>query len=104
MRQLQKLRSRLCCASAPNPVLEELDQHEDGDQVHEGRVELEADGGRADVVAGRHDALHGQGQAHGVVQLELLGHAVHVGPERVRVLLAQLLQLHALQPALQRIR
>ena len=48
--------------------LVELHEHKDGDDVHEGGVELEGDVGWADVVAGGHDALHHQGQAHRVVE------------------------------------
>ena len=48
-------------------ALEELDEHEDGDEVHEGGVKLEGEGGGADVVDGGHDAFHDQGGSQGVV-------------------------------------
>ena len=50
-----------------------------GHVLHEGRVELEGDVGGTDVVAGRHDPLHDQGQPHGVVELRLTGDAKPVG-------------------------
>ena len=59
--------------------LVELHEHESGDEVHEGGIELEGDVGGADVVAGGHDALHDQGKAHGVVQFRLDGNSKLVG-------------------------
>ena len=40
---------------------------EDGDEVHEGGVKLEAGGGGADVVGSRHQPLHHEGTSHRVV-------------------------------------
>ena len=48
------------------PTLEQVDRHEDGQQVHVGRVELEVHIGRAEVVAGRHESDHKEGEAHRV--------------------------------------
>ena len=55
--------------------LVEFHEHEDSNEIHEGRVELEGDLGGADVVAGGHDALHGQSQTHRVVQAVLSGNS-----------------------------
>ena len=58
------------------PGLVDLEQDEDGDRVHEGRVELEVGVVGADVVARAHDPLHDEGEAHGVVHAKVLGDAV----------------------------
>ena len=52
------------------PALEQVDGHEDGEQVHVGRVELEVHVRRAKVVARRHDADHGKGETHRVEERE----------------------------------
>ena len=51
----------------------ELHEHEDGDEIHEGGVELEGDVGGADVVAAGHDALHEQSQTQSIVEWILGG-------------------------------
>ena len=56
--------------------LVEFHEHEDSDEVHEGRVELEGDIGGADVVAARHDALHEEREAHGKVEAVLGGDTI----------------------------
>ena len=58
-------------------VLEELQAHEDSEGVHVGGVELEVDLGGAEVVAGRHDPDHDEGQGHGVVDGEAVDHPGH---------------------------
>ena len=55
--------------------LVDLEEDEDGDDIHEGGVELEVDFSRTDVVAGGEDALHGEGPSHGVEDTVLLGDA-----------------------------
>ena len=52
------------------PALEEVDRHEDGEQVHVGRVELEVHIVRAHMVAGRHDSDHEEGETHRVEEGE----------------------------------
>ena len=52
------------------PALEEVDRHEDGEQVHVGRVKLEVHVRRAEVVARRHDANHEKGETHRVEERE----------------------------------
>ena len=52
------------------PALEQIDGHEDGEQVHVGRVKLEVHVRRAKVVAGRHDTNHEQGETHRVEERE----------------------------------
>ena len=47
---------------------EEVEGHEDGEEVHVGRVELEVDAGGAEVVARGHYPDHEQGHAHRVEQ------------------------------------
>ena len=47
--------------------LVELDVDEDRNTVHKCGVVLEADRGGADVVGGGHEALHGHGGYHGIV-------------------------------------
>ena len=56
-------------------ALEQLYKHQDGDEVHVGGVELEGEGGGADVEDGGHDALHHQGQPHRVVEFWLAGNS-----------------------------
>ena len=46
------------------PALEKVDGHEDGEQVHVGRVELEVHIRRTQMVAGGHDSDHEQGETH----------------------------------------
>ena len=46
------------------PALEQIDGHEDGEQVHVRRVELEIHVCRAEVVAGRHHSDHEEGHPH----------------------------------------
>ena len=53
----------------------ELHEHQDGNEVHEGCIELEGDVGGADMVAAGHDALHEESQTHGIVQRILCGHS-----------------------------
>ena len=48
------------------PALEQVDGHEDGEQVHVRRVELEVHVCRAEVVAGRHHSDHEEGHPHRV--------------------------------------
>ena len=48
------------------PALEQVDGHEDGEQVHVRRVELEAHAGWAEVVAGGHHPDHEEGHAQRV--------------------------------------
>ena len=55
--------------------LVESHEHQDGNDIHEGGVELEGDLGGADVIAGGHDALHDQSQAHRIVQAVLPGNS-----------------------------
>ena len=50
------------------PALEQVDGHEDGEQVHVRRVELEVHVCRAEVVAGRHHSDHEEGHPHRVEQ------------------------------------
>ena len=57
-------------------AFEQAEVHEDGKEVHVGRVELEVDAGGADVVAGGHDPDHGQGQAHRVEQAIVKSHSL----------------------------
>ena len=52
------------------PTLEQIDGHEDGKQVHVGRVKLEVHVRRAHVVAGGHDPNHEEGQTHRVEERE----------------------------------
>ena len=52
------------------PALEEVDGHEDGEQVHVGRVKLEVHIRWADMVAGRHDSDHEEGETHRVEEGE----------------------------------
>ena len=52
------------------PALEEVDRHEDGEQVHVGRVKLEVDIRWTEMVAGRHDSDHEEGEAHRVEEGE----------------------------------
>ena len=52
------------------PALEPVDADEDGKQVHVGRVELEVHIRWAEVVAGRHDSNHEEGQTHCVEETE----------------------------------
>ena len=52
------------------PALEQVDRHEDGEQVHVGRVKLEIHVGWAKVVAGRHDSNHEKGETHCVEEGE----------------------------------
>ena len=56
--------------------LVELHEHEDGNEVHEGGVELEGDVGGTDVIAGAHNPLHEEGQAQGEVEAVLGRHSV----------------------------
>ena len=51
--------------------LVEFHKHEDSNEVHEGRVELEGDVGGADVVGGGHHSLHEERQAQGEVETVL---------------------------------
>ena len=51
-------------------ALEQVDRHEYGEQIHVGRVELEVHIGRAEVVAGRHESDHKEGEAHRVEEGE----------------------------------
>ena len=51
-------------------ALEEVDGHEDGDQVHVGCVKLEVHIRRAHMVARRHDSDHEEGEAHRVEEGE----------------------------------
>ena len=53
---------------------EDAEVHEDGKEVHVGRVELEVDVGWTDVVAGGHDPDHDQGEAHRVEQVIVKGY------------------------------
>ena len=55
--------------------LVELHEHEDGNEVHEGGVELEGDVGGTDVIAGAHDPLHEEGQTEGEVETVLGGNS-----------------------------
>ena len=52
------------------PALEQVDRHEDGQQVHVGRVELEVHVGWAEVVARRHESDHEKGETHRVEEGE----------------------------------
>ena len=52
------------------PALEQVDRHEDGEQVHVGRVKLEVDIRWTEMVAGRHDSDHEEGEAHRVEEGE----------------------------------
>ena len=52
------------------PALEQVDGHEDGEQIHVGRVKLEVDIRRAEMVAGGHDSDHEEGEAHRVEEGE----------------------------------
>ena len=54
---------------------EEVEGHEDGEEVHVGRVELEVDAGGAEVVAGGHHPDHEQGHAHRVEQAVIQSHS-----------------------------
>ena len=65
------------------PGLVDLEQDEDGDGVHEGRVELEVGVVWADVVTCAHDPLHDEGEAHGVVHAKVLRDAVEAVKGRV---------------------
>ena len=56
-------------------AFEEAQQHEDGQEVHVGRVELEVDASGADVVAGRHEPDHNHVQAHCVEQAVVKSHS-----------------------------
>ena len=55
-------------------AFEQAEEHEDGKEVHVGRVELEVDAGWTDVVAGGHDPDHDQGEAHRVEQAIVKGY------------------------------
>ena len=55
------------------PVLIKLGVDQDGNEIHVGGVKLEADGGRADVIARGHRPLHCQRAAHCVVDPTLEG-------------------------------
>ena len=55
-------------------AFEQAEVHEDGKEVHVGRVELEVDAGGTDVVAGGHDSDHDQGEAHRVEHAIVEGH------------------------------
>ena len=46
------------------PSLVEVDGHEDGKQEHVGSVKLEVHIRRADMVAGRHNSDHEEGETH----------------------------------------
>ena len=59
-------------------VFEELEAHEDGKDVHVGRVELEVDASGAEVVAGRHHPDHEQGETHGVEDPVVIVHPTFV--------------------------
>ena len=48
-------------------VLVKLDIHEDGHEIHESGIKLEADAGRTDMIAGGHQSFHCKSSAHGVV-------------------------------------
>ena len=52
------------------PAFEQIDGHEDGEQVHVGRVELEVHIRWAKVVARRHDTNHDKSEAHCVEEGE----------------------------------
>ena len=54
---------------------EDAEVHEDGKEVHVGRVELQVDGGGTDVVAGGHHPDHGEGEAHRVEQAVVKNHS-----------------------------
>ena len=76
------------------PALEKVDGHEYGEQVHVGRVKLEVDIRRAEVVAGRHDSDHEEGEAHRVEEGE--------GGTGARVLVCHLLaRFRELSPQLE---
>ena len=49
------------------PVLVKLDIHEDGHEIHESGIKLEADAGGTDMIAGGHQSFHCKSSAHGVV-------------------------------------
>ena len=55
-------------------AFEQAEVHEDGKEVHVGRVKLEVDAGGTDVVAGGHDPDHAQGEAHRVEQVIVKGY------------------------------
>ena len=57
------------------PALEKVDCHEDGEQVHVGRVKLEVDVRWTEMVAGRHDSDHEEGEAHRVEQAVVKNHS-----------------------------
>ena len=52
------------------PTLEQVDGHEDGQQVHVRCVELKVHIGRAEVVARRHESNHEEGETHRVEEGE----------------------------------
>ena len=52
------------------PALEEVDGHQDDEQVHVGCVKLEVHVRRAAVVAARHDSDHVKSETHGVEEGE----------------------------------
>ena len=56
-------------------AFEQVEVHEDGKEVHVGRVELEVDAGGTEVVAGGHDPDHGEGEAHRVEQPVVEGYS-----------------------------
>ena len=62
-------------------TLEELDEHQDGHEVHVGGVKLEGEGGGADVVDCGHHPLHDESCPHGVIHTVLLWHPVLVWVE-----------------------
>ena len=53
---------------------EEVEGHEDGEEVHVRRVELEVDAGGTDVVAGGHHSDHDQGEPHRVEHAVVKGY------------------------------
>ena len=72
-------------------ILVELHVDQDGDEIHEGGVELEAHSGGADVVGCGHEALHSHGSSHGIVDTR---------EERNSMLVSQLLGLKVGFPVL----
>ena len=60
-------------------ALIKLEEHENSNEVHVSGVKLESDRGRADMITARHDSLHDESRAHGIVEPSLVRNSVKVG-------------------------